>query len=268
MFPHNRVHEVEQLAQKVTIPLFDDSTDQLRLLGTGTLFEIEDRKFIVTARHIFFDDSTNEDVTARIHVSYPKNPIRSDIVSLGQFDRYADVSNEALDVALVELKDSEVIRSLSVHWRFMGLEDICMPSADGVFFVAGFPVTNTSWNKGWVHGKLTTIYSRLLSVVPDDAKRPVDTTVDLLFAYDREAEARDGRRTPTPPLEGMSGAAVWQYFPTKRIWTLKPQIALVGVQSAYHPAQYFRAKNWRAVAAIASSIDSKLGERINAKLKV
>lgn len=62
---------IEQFALNVTVPILLEAGLEAALLATGTLFEIAERQFIVTARHIF------DDVFDLTKVAYPENPLDS-----------------------------------------------------------------------------------------------------------------------------------------------------------------------------------------------
>jgi hypothetical protein len=44
---------IERFTLHVTVPIFLEVGDSGRLLATGTLFKVDDRSFLITARHIF-----------------------------------------------------------------------------------------------------------------------------------------------------------------------------------------------------------------------
>ena len=66
---------VDQFMRKVTVPIFCDTPNGVDHIGTGTLFEIGDRYFLVTARHNFDNQEAK-------HFAIPNNPTDSDLHSL------------------------------------------------------------------------------------------------------------------------------------------------------------------------------------------
>ena len=107
------------------------------VLGTGTLFEINSKAYLVTAQHIFDDVDFNcVGVVAPRETSGPALTFQGSIVHKPiPLDRKA---GPHYDVALIELRNPELIARLKSSWRFLG------PSNIGVigrtkFLVAGYP---------------------------------------------------------------------------------------------------------------------------------
>ncbi len=102
--------------------------------------------------------------------------------------------------------------------------------------------------------------------VPENAKSPVYPALDLFSAYDPEAiDAVTKASIKTLPLEGCSGASIWQYEEPKAgaLWSPERCLKIVGVQSAYRKDQYFRAKSWAAVLEIMRQTDDRLAAVVN-----
>ena len=72
---------IERFTLNVTVPILYDSGDSGQLLATGTLFKVENRSFIITARHIF------DDLPDPTRLAYPENPTRGGLFTLGSFNR-------------------------------------------------------------------------------------------------------------------------------------------------------------------------------------
>jgi hypothetical protein len=80
--PKEVMSAIEQFTAKVTVPvLYDDPEAALDQVGTGTLFEIDHRLFLVTAAHLF--EGVNPS-----NFSIP-NPLTTKLSTLGPYTIYS-----------------------------------------------------------------------------------------------------------------------------------------------------------------------------------
>ena len=148
--------EIEKFALNVTIPILRDTVNGVGLLATGTLFEIAERQFIVTARHIFDDV---RDLTA---LAFPENPMKGSLHTFGSFE-LVKPAEEHVDIAVMELKETATISKLKDGWQFLSLSNVALPSTtlnDGAFFLSGYPASLTQESGGWLRGARVTAYLR------------------------------------------------------------------------------------------------------------
>lgn len=255
---------IEKFALNVTIPILLETKNGAGLLATGTLFEIAERHFIVTARHIF------DDVCDLTTLAFPENPLKGGLHTFGNF-QLAKPTEEHLDIAVMELKDAEVISKLKSGWQFLSLSNVALPSAtspDGAFFLSGYPGSLTKNSGGWLQGVFATAYTQRIPDTPSGASAPVIPELDLFFNYGHEATSITGKQVETPKLPGTSGASVWEHKPTSTaVWTPESAVRVVGVQSAYVHSKYFRAKNWLAVAKVLEQIAPPVAEAVRSRLR-
>ena len=108
-------------------------------------------------------------------------------------------------------------------------------------------------------GVLTTFTERLQEI-PNDAKSPVDATIDLFFKYAHVAVDEDGDIVRTPHLRSASGAAVWEYTEPSGdgLWTPDKSVKVVAVQASAMDGDWFRATNWNVVKHALTHIDDEL----------
>lgn len=253
---------IERFALHVTVPIFLEVGDSGGLLATGTLFKIDGRSFLVTARHVF---DKLPDLTK---LAYPENPLRGDLYTFGSFT-VLKPNEEHIDVAAVELKSPETIEILETNWQFLSLANVAAPSqvaGDGAFFVSGYPESLTKNDAGWTKGKLVTAYTQRLSSAPVEAIDPVIPQLDLFFDYSRDAMSVTGESIQTPKLPGVSGASIWELRPVSGLWTPETATRIVGIQSAYVHSKYIRGKSWWAVAKVLEQADHGLAEAVRTKL--
>lgn len=255
---------IDRFASSCTIPLFYDKEQTAPLIGTATLFQVDHHYLLVTAAHLFDKPAHPE------RFAYPENPVKSQTFTLGRSNVWKPKNHSEIDVAVVELLDEDTIRRLSAGWTFVTLDIVAPPTAQGRFFVAGYPSVYTSQKSVWLIGRFLTVFSSRLTSLPSGAEKPVDLNLDLFFKYATEAETLDGRIVKAPELPGLSGASIWQYkdIQVDQVWTPESSVRIVGVQSAYAKGKYFRGKNWHAVASVLRSSQLGIADSLEAKLGV
>jgi len=253
---------IERFALHVTVPIFLEVGDSSRLLATATHFRIDERSFLITARHIFDKGLDLE------KLAYPENPLQGGLYTLGAFT-VLKPSDEHIDVAALELTSEDTVKRLTENWQSLSLENVAVASAntgDGTCFVSGYPESLTKNEAGWIKGKLATAFTQRLPTVPAEAEAPVVSELDLFFDYSREAKSVSGQVIKTPELPGVSGASVWELRPSSGVWAPEKVTRVVGIQSAYLHSKYIRAKSWWAVAKVLEQADPTLAEVVRAKL--
>ena len=246
---------IEGFMAKVCVPiLYDDPAKQLDQVGTGTLFEIDARLFLITASHLL----SNADPS---HFAIP-NPSTTVSRTLGQFNLFCP-TEASIDVAVLELLGKGTMAHSRASWNVLTLENVHSPSNDGVFVLSGYPGERAKRKGEGIAGSLLTTYSRRIEI-PEDAEAPVDPQTDLFLQYSSETVTRAGETIKAPHLGGTSGASVWEYRESdeKSIWTPEQCLKIVGVQCAFRDARYFRAKSWSAVLSVLQEIDDRLAALI------
>jgi hypothetical protein len=252
---------IERFALNVTIPIIIEMGNEAKLHATGTLFEIAERHFIITARHIF------DDLKDLTRLAFPENPTRGGLHTFGSFE-LSKPKEDSPDVAIMEIKCNETISRLKHGWQFLSLANVALPSvisSDGSFFLSGYPSGLTRNNvDGWLQGKFATAYTQRISDTPVEARFSNVTKLDLFFDYGSEATSITGGIIQTPELPGTSGASVWErkVIEPLSVWTPEASVRVVGVQSSYIHKKYFRATDWRAVANVIAMIDTRISEDI------
>ncbi|MCW8932661.1 MAG: hypothetical protein OQL19_20800 [Gammaproteobacteria bacterium] len=254
---------LEHFVLKVTIPLLIDNEEYPVLHATGTLFEIQGRYFIITARHIF------KDITDPKLLAYPESPQKGRIYTLGTLEIFKP-TEEHIDVAAIELKSSETIEILRKNWQFLSLDNVAQLSAqteDSHVFLSGYPAQLTNNSEGWVKSKFSTAYTQRIPDVPTYADKPIIEGMDHFFDYGKEATSITGEVVNTPKLPGTSGASVWELKEsTGIIWSPESAARVIGIQSSYTHSKYFRAKNWLAVAKVLEKVDVNIAEAVKSKV--
>jgi hypothetical protein len=251
------VRAVELFMRSATIPLLYDHTTTHSIAG-GTLFQISGRHFIVTVRHLF--DGLDPE-----RLAYPAHFMKGDLHTLGHC-QISKPASDKIDVAVIELLEGATISRLAYGWRFLTLDNMASPSPDGLFVLVGYPSSLSKQVGGWVGAHGLALYSTRLANVPPQA-RDLVPEFDLFFDHKTTSYGREGQETETPKLLGTSGSSIWECVDSTRVvWTPEQCAKVVGVQSGYLPARYFRAAAWAAVALVLRQIDEQLGNAVDAKL--
>lgn len=228
---------------EVTVPLlFVRSENHVDQVGTGVFVEIAETAFLVTASHLFSDESIENFV---LPFAAGK---KADLRSLGEFDLIRPKNNENLDVAVLKLKDKTVIEELKQGWRFLSSNDFGeISDSDEFFVVAGFPSVFTSKSEFVIKGTLLPFITRKLTDVPVDAKSPVEQGLD--FFLEKPSLGLDSNLSGVELVRfsGVSGAAVYKVLnrDAAAIWTPQNALKLVGVQSSEKHKEYLRCKSWK-----------------------
>jgi hypothetical protein len=259
---------IEQFTAKITVPvLYDDPRKGVDQLGTGTLLTIAGRYFLVTADHLFEHRDPGR-------FSIPKGRINADLHSIGpsQFWQAKTPPGEPeFDIAILELQDEFTLSYVTTAWRVLGLENIgpASPYA-GEFVLCGYPSARGWRSEDAVGGGLITMFTQRMPEFPPEAYPPPHPGLDLFFFYGSEAPTLDGKIAPLPPLNGASGASVWEYSEPESgiLWAPERVLRAVGVQSSMElerkGQRYFRAKSWAAVLKVLRKADPTLAPLIDA----
>lgn len=253
---------IERFALSVTVPILQEVGDSASLRATGTLFKIDGRAFLITARHVFDD----VDPTA---LAYPENPLRGGLHTFGHFN-ILKPTEESVDVAAIELQDTETVRRFDANWQYLSLENVATAStntSDGSCFVSGYPASLTRNDQGWTKGKFMTVYTQRIPDIPPEAELPVTADLDLFYDYGSEGMSVTGETVRTPELPGVSGASVWELASSApSVWSADAVTRVVGIQSAFMHSKYIRATSWWAIAKVLEQKDEQLAVAVRAKL--
>jgi Trypsin-like peptidase domain len=240
---------VGQFMRTRTIPLVWKGDGYTSSVGTGTLFKIADRHFIITARHIF-------DAYAPDKVAYQARRDNTTSLATIGLARLVKPTTEHHDVAVIELLEDATKNKLSAGWEFLTLDNVAPASDDGLIALMGYPEF-TSRSELWMPPKGIVYSSNRIIDPPKEAKN-VNPDVDLFFEYGRTAVA-DDKEIDAPELNGTSGGSVWEYVDLDGgFWAPEKVVKVVGVQSARLIGKYFRAVNWGVVASILGQMDPDL----------
>jgi hypothetical protein len=246
-------HIVGQFMRTRTIPLVWKADGLTSSVGTGTLFRIADRHFIVTARHIFDEYDPQK-------IAYQgRRDSTTSLFTIG-IARLVKPNTPEPDVAVIEILEERTKKRLCTGWEFLTLDNVAPPSVDGLFALMGYP-ESTANSELWVPPK-GIVYSRNRIIDPPKEAPNVNTETDLFFEYGATALA-EYKEVEAPELQGTSGGSVWEYVDLDGgLWAPEKVVKVVGVQSARLRGKYFRAVSWGVVASILGQMDVHLKDAV------
>ncbi len=190
-------------AASVAVPIiYDHEQGGGDQVGTGTLLTVDGRFFLVTAAHLFKDCDP-----ARFAIASANTTL---MWSIGRCNLLIP-TNEAFDVAVVELLEEETIERAKASWKILTLANSGPASPEGVFVLCGWPSERAKRTGDLIRGSRLIAFTQRMNEPPADAEQPVHPALDLFFRYDEEAIKITGTAIATPNLRGCSGASIWEY---------------------------------------------------------
>lgn len=248
---------VHNFILRVTIPILQDAGECPNVLGTGTLFRIQGRSFIVTAAHILKKDekdlySPDIDLTS---IAVPTGTLRASLHTLGPFQLFRPHPPSHIDVVVIELLSPDVVAMLEAGWHFLDLSQVASAASAERFILSGFLVDGATFDGKNVGQKMLRLSTDRLHYVPEvDHPEP---SVDQFYYLQESGELSDRRMAEIPSLKGMSGASIWSYAEPQegKLWDVSTALKVVAVQGSAKKRRWFRGADWKAVAAILSSPD-------------
>lgn len=245
-----------------TLPILSEPPKSFVLLGTGTLFEHEDRYFIVTADHIFRtgEDDPNSPLIDMTTVGVPVEPRRAgagaaEMVTLGSHHVYRITLPVLIDVIVVELLDPKTISTLKAGWSFLSFaraEDVA--TTDDRFVITGF------MGQGLRFDTATNVVSQAMLNLETDylhytpqVKDPVPQ-FDLFFYLQADMANVDGTQRTVTTLRGLSGGPIWAVrdIANGKLWMPSKAMKIVAIQSSEFQGQekWSRGSRWSAIQQI------------------
>jgi hypothetical protein len=239
------------MAQTVIPLLYDDPSGQLDSYGSGALINSNGNVVFATARHnLFLPDGTTPRDHARLAIPIPNRdaPAQTDVVhTFGTFEviQPADLPGQDIDVALLHLKDTDLVSKLRNSWKIVDRSKASLASPQGRFVLSGYPSDRVQVTKRGLGGSLNTIYTERMPQAPQNAAQPVHPDYDLFFHYDTDATDLEGNVVKTPAVPGMSGSVVWELRDiSDELWSPDKVLTMVAIQASWLKGNFARAKSW------------------------
>jgi hypothetical protein len=242
---------------KSTVPILVEQNEVYRQHGTGTLLAIAERRFLVTAAHVYRDAFDHKlDLFLGNGPNGGKGLMRLE----GNFHCTSatgiDGDEGVFDIAIREL-DPEIILHLG-DLTYIRLIDVAFDQHYGedIYCVAGFPTClATELKEGQPSGQFTRLYCLTYPLKdPSTLSGYLATHHIVLEAKKSKAVSIGEMEIPMPSdFGGFSGCSIWKtnFANTPREkWT--PDCAkIVAVQtSVYRTTEAIKGTTWKAVAAM------------------
>jgi len=240
----NRVATNAILWSVVPIYRFLDGTPQAQ--GTGTLFQCDGRRFLVTAAHVLEGSRSGESfLTADLPHQSTGIPLEGRLLANG---------NRAVDVAVLELAEGTA-RALA-GLRFLTLNDVTFegPSREHYFWFCGFP---QSWtirdDRSLMVEARHFLYATGLYQGATDALQDFAPELHIALDASRGAVTVDPNWQPArvpDGLQGISGCGVWHAVPDAQRpngWAPKLIAVQTGVYNPKPGVDIVRATAWYVV---------------------
>lgn len=249
---------IKHWMSRTVIPLlYDDPSGRLDSYGSGILIRSNGNVIFVTARHnLFFNDRTTRRDFSRLAIPIPDRsaPEKKDVVNtLGEFDLLApqDPPDHEIDIALLHLKDVDIIRKSCKSWTVVDRSKAAIASPQGNFILAGYPSEKVRVTRQGLGGSLNLIYTKRMLQVPQGANAPVNQDYDLFFNCTTNADDLTSNVVKTSSVSGMSGSVVWELLDThNEIWAPDKALTMVAIQVSWMKGNFVRAKSWTYVECI------------------
>lgn len=239
---------VEAFLQAASIPLLRDTDTGALPRGTGALFEVNDRRFLVTAQHLF----DGMDVEA---LAVPLGKYAAPMKTLGDLVMAHSKEETGPDIAVLELLNKDLAAEVAKHWRFLGPDNIGVSDPKATHVVLGYPEAMSTRTEEAVHARPLAMYTTIVPTPPAEELKTPAADWDLYFELNREGELLDGSTMKTPPLNGASGAPIFDIGPPPGgVWTPQKALRFVGVQSSALAGKWFRATSADVVRAFFEKI--------------
>ena len=249
------------------IPLLYVTETRAGVQGTGTLLQIADRRFVITAEHVVRDYLANKLGIYTTDYADAKElvPLNGKVVYESDWDiAILEVEDKAADA----LPNRQFLRTCYAD-RFGS------PLHDGWTVIHGFP---SSWTTGRYDDRELNIrpYTRIATYYAGDKQRlpGFDERAHIALDHrsDRVLTPHVLREDSPSSLYGISGSTIWQIFragESQNEWKAE-NAKILGIETAvYGGGKYVKAIRWIAVECIfrhafpelASAMDVVVPER-------
>ena len=179
----------------------------LEIFATATLLSVDDRRFLVTARHV-------ADELDQTHVLYPKNAEEAPAFTGPRIRTNPQLEATEppfsnLDVAVLDLGDNPIHE----RYRFLGVGQLGRnePVPDGIrCLVTGYRsgANKTRRNSPDVQAKQECFVFSTLDPGRYESYG-LHPKLHLALVHEREVVTNKGQKIKPPPMNGMSGGGMW-----------------------------------------------------------
>jgi hypothetical protein len=255
---------IRTFCESCTIPIIAENNTQSGVHGTGTLFEMNNRLYVITAGHVV------ESI-----MKYPNNygipiaKLKSDVYTFNKCDCISPSSGrdiELYDIAMMHIQDDQMCRLLKSNYSFLtkhNLSKVHNVSSD--YLIVGFPAGMSTCIPGkQLYGNSLMLVTKLRAGKVSDIGDP-NPHFDLFFHYPEFLVSDKGVQVPAPDLRGISGSSIWlftDYASNSGLWYPGDLIKVVGIERSYKRKDWVRGIKWNAVAHLFDKTDKDAKEEL------
>lgn len=262
---------IREFCQSCTVPIIGENSEKAVIDGTGVLFKINNRSYLITACHVAKNILQYSD-----SYGMPVAKSKSGVFSF----KYCEAilpkrqqEQKLYDAALIELTKNELLtKHLSENYQFLTIDNIGKYNNNcSDFLLAGYPkILSPNIGNFKILGKFFMLITPHY-VGTIDSFIETDADSDIFLDYGKSVLDNSGNIVDAPALEGISGGTIWAIntgLPDKLIWSAQDYIELVGVDVSYcTPSQkYIRGVKWNVVAHLFGEVDPVAKELIIEKM--
>jgi hypothetical protein len=233
----------------VSVPLLEDTDLGANPIGTGALFEVYGRRFLVTADHLF-------EKTDPTKIAVPLGRMAAPIKTLGTFVLAHSDKEKGPDVAIMELQDKGMVDEIAKHWTFLGPQHLGRSAPGYDHVVLGYPTDLAKAEENAIRQTPLALYSTRIDAPPEaELKEAPLAGWDLFFELQKEGMLQGSEMHEIPPLQGASGGPVFLIgADPEGLWTPEKVLKFVGVQSSALRGKWFRATSAEVIEAFLSKV--------------
>ena len=242
----SKVQAIENFIVNSTLPILRSTGADTVPWGAGTVFQIDARLFVVTARHVIDDAGGPQDI------AFPTKG-RKDLHPFGKVSTLLR-QQDGVDVAVLEILDSEIKALLRGSWNALTPPNVWSESPrDDVGILGGYPVELHHRRGDMIYQSALVVTADRLRTVP--RVQSLFPDYDQFFLYGQEGELPDGSTGQLPRLRGASGSSIGAFDSEAdrqlnhgSLWTAEGTVKIIGVQvSSSLEKKWFRGASWVAV---------------------
>lgn len=211
------------------------------ILGTGVLFDFNNRKFIVTAAHVVSLVLSHEK-----SIGIPLSSFTSEVVSLGQCRTSIpgnDELQDKLDIGFLELSQEHISR-LSSHYKFLSYTNLETRVLNPKILITGYPNTYSVINNK--SKKIVAKPLRLMTtLLSQEATKLIREKNEYCFftswnnTYDEFIPGFENTPRKTD-LGGLSGSPIWQYYEDNTLWSPEKCLKIIGFQCSVKATEWIK----------------------------
>lgn len=255
---------LEQCIQGASLPIIGEFNDAGQVTpiyprGTGLLFGVESRLFLVTAAHVLDDIEFST-------LSFPRRA-GDQVQTFGNAKIFRPHPSDNIDVAVIELEDASTIELLRSNWTVLTFENV-VPKGQyrgGDRLICGYPGAKAQNSEFGIHQRPLVLSTVELDHTPSVSNSSPE--VDAFYLLDENGyNMATGKKEVIPNLRGVSGGGIWLCtdIPSSNFWKPLDILKLNATQVSVSSGTWIRGAYWDAAAKIFMSAEVGLTNSQNA----